>query len=262
VTGGPVEIARYERRIAATLERVLENVRDWEHLPGLHASSFASVRCRRADARGWLATLRLAGGAEIDVAVEIAPDERSYHSRTVAGPGTGSDVLTFLEPAGTDATDISVRFLVPAAAARPETARAYLALYARLWDEDEAMMVRRQAFLDGNTPRVPRPGRREPLALGPAAALRASLPRTVRIGEDTLVVRAWRDRLVAHPVTCPHWGAALERAEIVDGALVCPWHGYRFDLASGRGPAGQRCRMPVRARVRRDADDDAWLELT
>ncbi len=257
------EVARYERRIAASPERVLENVRDWEHLPALHGSSFTGVRCSRADAHGWRATLWLAGGAEIDVEVEIAPDERSYHSRTVAGPGTGSDVFTLLAPAEGGATDISVRFLVPevGSAARGAVGRSYLELYARLWDEDEAMMVRRQAFLDGATPRVPRPGMRTRVALGPAAALRRELPRRVQCGDDELLVREWQGQLVAHPLTCPHWGASLEQARIAGGAVVCPWHGYRFDLASGKGPAGQRCRMPVRATLRADADDCVWLEL-
>lgn len=34
---------------------------------------------------------------------------------------------------------------------------------------------------------------------------------------------------------CPHQGITLERAECVDGALVCPWHHYGFDLKTGRG---------------------------
>jgi phenylpropionate dioxygenase-like ring-hydroxylating dioxygenase large terminal subunit len=45
----------------------------------------------------------------------------------------------------------------------------------------------------------------------------------------------WRDlegkaRLL--PATCPHRGASLVGGRIIDGELVCPWHGFRF---SGTG---------------------------
>ena len=36
-----ISVAVYRRRIGASLERVWENVRDWEHLPWLHRQSFA-----------------------------------------------------------------------------------------------------------------------------------------------------------------------------------------------------------------------------
>ena len=35
----------YERSLPVSAERVWENVRDWEHLPWLHASSFSSIEC-------------------------------------------------------------------------------------------------------------------------------------------------------------------------------------------------------------------------
>jgi nitrite reductase/ring-hydroxylating ferredoxin subunit len=124
------------------------------------------------------------------------------------------------------------------------------------------MMRARQAFLDGTAPRVPRPGPRAAHPLGPAAALRARAPLAVDLDGDRFVVREHEGWLVAHGATCPHWGAPLAEARIEDSAVVCPWHGYRFDLASGRGPASQRCRMPARAEVRVSADGEAWLVVT
>lgn len=32
---------------------------------------------------------------------------------------------------------------------------------------------------------------------------------------------------------CPHAGSRLERGRVSDGAVVCPVHGARFDLADG-----------------------------
>jgi nitrite reductase/ring-hydroxylating ferredoxin subunit/uncharacterized membrane protein len=41
---------------------------------------------------------------------------------------------------------------------------------------------------------------------------------------------------------CTHRGGPLDEGEISEGCVTCPWHGSRFDLASGdvvRGPAAQ-----------------------
>ncbi len=257
------EVATYARRVRASAERVWENVLDWEHLPALHARDFRSIRCLRADGRGWHAQVGVASGAEIAVELAIEPDGRSYHSRTLRGPGAGTDIWTRVTEIAPDATDVAVAFLVPgvAAEAAHKVGAAFVQLYTRLWDEDEAMMRERQAFLDGVAPRPPRPGARTPQRLGRVDALRGKLPLAVAADGDTWIVREHRDALVAHAAACPHWGAPLAGATLEDGAVVCPWHGYRFDLATGRGPASQRCRMPARATVRVTDGGEAWLVI-
>ncbi len=258
------EVAVYRRRVLASAHKVWENVHDWEHLPYLHSRSFRSIRCNRADGGGWRADIGLAHGAEIDLELALDAGGRSYHSRTLGGPGTGTDIWTTVTEAGPAATDIVVSFLAPDV--RPEASdavgAAFVRLYTRLWDEDEAMMRHRQAFLDGVAPRVPRPGARPPEPLGEVDSLRARLPLCVDLGADRFVVREHEGRLVAHSAVCPHWGASLAEARIEDGCVVCPWHGYRYDLASGRGPATQRCRMPARAEVRVSERGDAWLVVS
>jgi len=40
--------------------------------------------------------------------------------------------------------------------------------------------------------------------------------------------------------TCTHLGGPLAQGKLEDGTVECPWHGSRFDLATGevkRGPA-------------------------
>jgi len=32
---------------------------------------------------------------------------------------------------------------------------------------------------------------------------------------------------------CPHMGASLGAGEVHDGAVVCPWHAWRFGLCDG-----------------------------
>ena len=39
---------------------------------------------------------------------------------------------------------------------------------------------------------------------------------------------------VAVPDRCPHAGVELSGGFVEDGQLVCPMHGWRFDLATGR----------------------------
>jgi nitrite reductase/ring-hydroxylating ferredoxin subunit len=123
------------------------------------------------------------------------------------------------------------------------------------------MMARRQALLAGRVPGPPRPGPRAPLPLGPASALRARLPLLVDVAGDRFRVLEHEGRLLAHAAVCPHLGGPLEEAALEAGAVICPWHGYRFDCETGRGPAAQRCRMAVRACVTVDADGTARLRV-
>jgi len=199
-------VAVYERTVHASLERVWENVLDWEHLPWLHGTTFGHVRLQSHSVDGWRAEASLRRDGipfELDVALD-RPGLR-YHSRTVAGPGTGTDIVTTLAVIGPHATHVRVEFLVPDVPAQLVGAvgTGYVRLYTRLWDEDEAMMRRRQAVVDG------------------------------RLGDATreLVVDGVCRRI---STICPHRGGPLDDAAIEDGAVVCPWHGYRVDLRTGR----------------------------
>ena len=262
--GEAAAVAVYRRRVAAPIDRVWENVLDWEHLPFLHHDSFCGIELTESGAWGWRARVLLpprARPSEVEIEVRIDRAASEYHTRTLAGTGAGTDIVTTLAVPDPAHTDVRVEFFVPGL---PERARqaagaGYLRLYARLWDQDEAMMARRHAVLAGHAPGPARPGARAPLPLGPAARLRERLPRLVECGGDRFRVLEHAGRLHAHATVCPHQGGPLEEARLEDGAVVCPWHGYRFDLATGLGPAGQRCRMAVRARIELDARDEARL---
>lgn len=257
-------IARYARRLPVPIERVWENVLDWEHLPHLHHESFCGITLEDGGAWGWRARVLLPPKQQptaLTIEVRIDRAAREYHTRTLAGPGAGADIVTRLATPDAAITDVAVDFHVPGL---PESARAtlgggYLRLYTRLWDQDEAMMLRRTALLDGRTRPPAKPGARPPLALGPVAALRAGLPLRVDVAGDGFRVLEHEGRLLAHPLVCPHLGGPLEEAALDGGAVVCPWHGYRFDCETGRGPAGQRCRASVPARVAVGADGLATL---
>src|SRR5262249_2494017 len=132
------------------------------------------------------------------------------------GRGAGTDIVTRLESQGPHATHVAVEFLVPDVV--PERADRigafYVGLYTRLWDQDEAMMVRRQALLDGRL---------------------ASGMREVEV--DGLRIR--------HATVCPHLGGPLDQARVENGCIRCPWHGYRFDVRTGRSTDGRGLRLEI-----------------
>jgi nitrite reductase/ring-hydroxylating ferredoxin subunit/uncharacterized membrane protein len=66
-------------------------------------------------------------------------------------------------------------------------------------------------------------------------------PRRVEVGgEPVLLVRAG-DRILAVGAVCSHYGAPLEEGKVLDGAIVCPWHGSRFALGDGSVREGPAC---------------------
>src|SRR5262245_31281086 len=146
-------VAIYQRTIRASLERIWENVRDWEHLPWLHRSSFSSVHLLEQTLDSWRARITMPPAhAPREAVIEVQLDQANlrYWSRTLEGQGAGGEILTCLKPLGEWATDIVVEFRVPGVGAKQaETVgAAYLRLYTRLWDEDERMMMRRQELID------------------------------------------------------------------------------------------------------------------
>ena len=36
--------------------------------------------------------------------------------------------------------------------------------------------------------------------------------------------------------SCPHQGASLGEGSVFDGKVLCPWHSWAFDLATGECP--------------------------
>jgi phenylpropionate dioxygenase-like ring-hydroxylating dioxygenase large terminal subunit len=202
-------IAVYDRRVRASLERVWENVFDWEHLPWLHPETFGHVRFLGTTPTGYRAETSLSTmPARTPFVIEVDADRAAgvYHSRTIDGPGTGTDVFTRLVAADAHATDVRVAFLAPGV--DPDRSGRIgdrlVATYALLWDQDEAMMIRRQALVDGRLP---------------------ARERTVHIAGAAC----------SFSTVCPHLGGPLDDAPVgADGVVACPWHGYRFDVRTGR----------------------------
>ena len=58
---------------------------------------------------------------------------------------------------------------------------------------------------------------------------------------------------------CPHAGGPLGQGTLIDNALLCPWHGYEFDLSTGENldnPFMRVEKLPVRVE-----GDDILIEV-
>jgi nitrite reductase/ring-hydroxylating ferredoxin subunit len=137
-----------------------------------------------------------------------------------------------------------VRFHLPRR--RPDRLAAlgekYRSSYASLWDQDEAMMMRREAL--STRSRTRRKASGASLALGPSRELRQRLPLLVEFdGEPFRLLELEDGALVAHSTICPHWLGPLEVAVPENGKLRCPWHGYLFDVRTGMSTDGRDYRL-------------------
>jgi nitrite reductase/ring-hydroxylating ferredoxin subunit len=235
-------VAEYRRDIRASLERVWENVLDWEHLPHLHDASFSYCELDKAGRWGW----RTWSSADHRDHIELCVGEDEYVARSYSNGQQLSEIWTSLKPTG-EGTAIHVEFLVAdvAPGSEHETGEIFLALYRRLWDEDEEMMRERQRRLD--MPRL----QVDELDLGTEASVSGQLPLTVSLSSGEYRLSQLGGELVALPTVCPHRLGPLQPEDEGASTLRCHWHGYRFDRLSGEclSPAGARCRLRKPPRV-------------
>jgi nitrite reductase/ring-hydroxylating ferredoxin subunit len=259
---GLTRAGSYRRSVAAGLERIWENVFDWEHLPWLHAASFASIELVERGAWGWRARVVPRGRARTQL-LEVRVDRARgrYVSATLEGPGTATEIWTRLVAQAPERTDVDVAFWIPEQdpARVASLGRGLARVYAQLWDEDEAMMVRRTRELAAR--RTP-PCTALELRLGPLAALRPRLPLRVELGGQTFRVLEAKGELFAHATRCPHRLGPLEDVPLdEDCAIRCPWHGYRFDLRTGASLDGRKLRLAGPACVDVDSGGEVVLRV-
>ncbi len=44
---------------------------------------------------------------------------------------------------------------------------------------------------------------------------------------------------------CPHQGGPLAEGHLQGTTVTCPWHGWQFDVQSGKTPMGPKIKQPV-----------------
>src|SRR5262249_39329520 len=159
-----------------------------------------------------------------------------------------SEIRTALLPCSANRTAVSVEFLVPRTGHDLAAIGArYAGIYKRLWDQDEAMMMRRDRIIEAR--RRTRSANPRGRTLGRESEVRARAPLIVRFGGEPFRIVDLEGELLAHAVTCPHWLGPLDQAAVVDGCVRCPWHGYRFDVRTGLSADGRNLSLPRPPRI-------------
>ncbi|GAA4643079.1 hypothetical protein GCM10023115_10390 [Pontixanthobacter gangjinensis] len=242
-------LGNYTRSIPVSLNRMMENAYDWEHLPFVHPSSFASIELIDQGEWGWRCKTGLppaAGGGEQEV--ELLVDRPNHYWATTVLSGTGEGIQIHTQASDKGSSDgrmiaIDVRFYLPQA---PETAAqsamilGYLqGQYKTLYDEDEALMSSRQQALDDRkkvSDDIP-----SSVDLGIEAELDRGKSHPVSLERGRFAVRHHGGEWIAHAAVCPHMLGPLGDAEIdAEGLITCPWHAYRFEIDGGAEQQG-RC---------------------
>jgi nitrite reductase/ring-hydroxylating ferredoxin subunit len=251
--------AVYERLVGASVPRIWENVFDWEHLDALHDTSFAAVTLLDTDQTGWrIALTSQPGGGTRQQVLKLHADRKGHAYRVVTeqGLGAGSEIRVQMTPLGAHQTKVVITYHIdehdPARLA--VIGKGFVAVYTRLWDEDEAMMVRRQTLSDKTATSAKGPA----LDLGPAADLNARLPLSVTMDGHPVRLALVDGQPTAFSAICPHWLGPLDETEVEDGTVRCPWHNYRFDVRSAKSCDGRGLSLAPVPQIIIEAGQ-AWL---
>lgn len=250
-------LGTYMRDLPVSLARMYENALDWEHLPHLHADSFKAITCREAGDWGWHCDAVLPNDAPVELELRLDRAAQRWITRTLSGLGAGSEIWSYVAERPEGGLRVIVDFFVPDV---PDEARAqmlayYTHLYAGLYDEDVSMMTGRQSALEA------KPGTEARKTLGKEADVLARLPLVFDLGGKTFRLVKTGGTLQAHAAVCPHMLGPLDKADIVDGAVTCPWHGYIFDITTGEERTGKACRLATPPGVEVSADGDVIVSL-
>lgn len=83
--------------------------------------------------------------------------------------------------------------------------------------------------------------------------------KVVKVGTRQVLVINIEGDFYALDSFCAHRGAPLVQGEIVDGQLLCPWHGNTFDVSAGTclaNPEEKVATFPVEVR-----DGKVWVAV-
>jgi methionine sulfoxide reductase heme-binding subunit len=69
--------------------------------------------------------------------------------------------------------------------------------------------------------------------------------RTVCLSGERVAIFRYDGKVSAVSNVCKHQNGPLGEGKIVGGCIVCPWHGYEYEPASGRAPAPFTERLPT-----------------
>jgi len=110
------------------------------------------------------------------------------------------------------------------------------------------LVYRRRAAVD-HADRSPEPRDFKPVL--PFAELQEKIPHRVAVWDEVarqeigIVLVKQGDRVHAMGARCSHAGGPLDQGWVLNGTLVCPWHGSQYDLETGQPVSGpSTCPQP------------------
>ncbi len=246
-------VGTYKRPLPVSLERMYENTLDWEHLPHLHGSSFTGIDCLDAGSWGWRCRVVDAKGRPSLLELRLDRDCRRWITRNLDGAAQGAEIWTHVFVTDTHQMDIVIDYFVPGvpSAQREKVGMAYARSYEMLYDEDVWMMTERQKQIEQRIDSINRDDEvRVPVA--------AELPIKIQLSGRGFYVDRLADAWVTYPETCPHQLGPLNGGVDAKGIVVCPWHGYEFDVRSGACLTGHNCRLGKSPAVSQEGEE-LWL---
>lgn len=263
-------IGGYQRRLPVSIARMIENAYDWEHLPYIHESSFNAISLLDEGDWGWRAIVTLPDSSSQHLEL-LVDKSRNYWATTVlSGDAKGFEIHTRASQVSSREIDVSIKFYLPKRFSKVliglQLSKALMPFflyekiaqklgvqrvskidkpqqsilsslhhqYSVLYDEDEALMSGRQAAIDSLKRRKFEPPI-ESLSLGSIDHVINELPKVVQFGKHRYVLNRWQDKWLVYNAVCPHRLGPLEASEIDhQGRVTCPWHGYQFDVETGK----------------------------
>lgn len=78
-----------------------------------------------------------------------------------------------------------------------------------------------------------------------AADIVENRARTICLSGERVAIFRYDGKVSAVSNVCKHQNGPLGEGKIVGGCIVCPWHGYEYEPASGRAPAPFTERLPT-----------------
>jgi len=105
----------------------------------------------------------------------------------------------------------------------------------------------------------PMPVQRRIYNLGPASRIPLGEGKVYEVaGRALAVFRTRQGMLHATQAACPHRGGPLADGVLGSGLVVCPLHGFKFELSTG-SPVGNDCRALETYRVELTGGGDMLL---
>ncbi len=107
--------------------------------------------------------------------------------------------------------------------------------------DDEALTISKAA-------KAKEAGEETWVPVGKASDFAEGEVRALAVGEKQAAVVRLDGELHALDGRCPHQGGPLGEGNLCEGALRCPWHGYDFDLKTGKGRGNEHAVETLKVR--------------